>query len=232
MIGLFLSSCLIGPLYYVSSLSELIKASESSQSSASEKVEAPQAPPPFVIPQPLPFPTTRELPKQEHYRFRIPNAEFSLEVQAPEQWSWRALTSDVVRFSPKSALSPESSSVLTFSSGCFGSCDDLSQNIAESLQRHLHALNRQGITPRVTHWYVHHKSWVEYSILTDSADGQAMLMGVSMRWEEEWLNALRCEMSAPIDYPLESEELLHLAWKQWSPLFVRRCRKYKVLSWN
>jgi hypothetical protein len=232
MMVCLLSVSLVGPLYYVDSITEWLKMSEPEESADPQAQASQSAPPAFLIPQPLPLPMRGELPSQERSKFRIPNAEFSLSVQVPEQWEWRALTSDLVRFTPKSPLSPEPKTVLTFSSGCFGSCDDLSKNIASALQRHLHALNRQGITPRVTHWHVHHKGWVEYSILTDSADGQAMLTGVSLRSEEEWLNALRCEMSAPIDYPLESEELLHLAWRQWAPLFVLRCRNYKVLSWN
>lgn len=229
---LILSTLLSGPLIGVERLSEVHEPSAPQEAKADEVQQALNEPPPFLIPEALPFPLDEELPKQEPYAFRIPNAEFSLEVEAPVSWAWRALTSDVVRFSPKTPMSPEPLSVLTFSSGCFGSCDDLSKNISGSLSRHLEALSRQGLTPRVTHWYVHHQGWVEYSFLTDGADGQAVLNGVSMRWEEEWLNALRCEMSAPIDYPIESEELLHLAWKQWIPLFVKRCRMYKVLSWN
>lgn len=232
ILSLIFSISLVGPFAYVNLLDQLNQKSEPTSRESSPSQSIVETLPPFVIPEPFPFPTLQELPKQERYTFRIPNAEFSLEVHAPELWEWKALTSDLVRFSPNSPTSPEPFTRFSFSSGCFGSCDDLSQNIAESLQRQLQTLNRQGITPRVMHWYVHHKSWVEYSILTDDAEGQALLTGVSIRWEEEWLNALRCEMVAPIDYPLENEEVLHVAWKQWIPLFVKRCRKYKVLSWN
>ena len=227
-----LTVTLAAPLLYVSHLSVQLQAERALERPKSQQSEPDVSPPPFVIPSPLPFPELRALDDQRSYSFRIPNAEFSLQVSAPREWAWRALTGDVVRFAPESPSSPEPGSVLTFSSGCFGSCDDLSDNISSSLQQHIQALTRQGMTPRVTHWHVHHRGWVEYSLLTDSPEGQATLTGVSMRWEEEWLNALRCEMSAPIDYPLESEELLHLAWNQWAPLFLARCRDYKVLSWN
>ena len=97
---------------------------------------------------------------------------------------------------------------------------------------HLRTLSRQGVNARVVHWHVHHASWLEYSLLTDNAEGQAQLTGVTLRWEDEWLNALRCEMSAPIELPFEHEEVLHLAWDLWAPLFVSRCRELKVLSWE
>ena len=125
----------------------------------------------------------------------------------------------------------ERSTRLTFSAGCFGSCDTIEDNIANALKVYLSDLTRQGRAPRLTHWHVHHSAWVEFSVLTNEGD-TTRLTGVSVRWSPKWLNALRCEMSAPIAFPAESEEVLHLAWDMWAPLFVSRCRELKVLSWE
>jgi len=186
---------------------------------------------PYLIPRPLPFPAPRALGGQRDYTFEIPDAEFKLRVRAPAGWAARPLSGEVVRFEPARPPADERSTRLTFSAGCFGDCDAIEDNIANALKVYLHDLTRQGRAPRLTHWHVHHSAWVEFSVLTAEGD-VTRLTGVSVRWSPRWLNALRCELSAPIDFPAESEEVLHLAWDQWAPLFVTRCRDYEVLSWE
>jgi hypothetical protein len=185
----------------------------------------------YLIPRPLPFPEPAPIQGQRAYTFSIPDAEFELRVKAPVGWAARPLSGEVVRFEPARSSAQERSTRLTFSAGCFGSCDTIEDNIANALKVYLNDLTRQGRAPRLTHWHVHHRAWVEFSVLTSEGD-TARLTGVSVRWSPEWLNALRCEMSAPIDFPAESEEVLHLAWDLWAPLFVTRCRDYEVISWE
>lgn len=222
------TACLIGVEALDVEQQEVLKTRTTQEA---RKTKA-QALPPLLIPEPLPFPAQLSVQDQVPYRFKVPNAEFTLEARAPRLWGWKALSGEVVRLAPSGPESPEPKSVVTVSTGCFGPCDDLSRNIANALITHLRTLSRQGVNARVVHWHVHHASWLEYSLLTDNAEGQAQLTGVTLRWEDEWLNALRCEMSAPIELPFEHEEVLHLAWDLWAPLFVSRCRELKVLSWE
>lgn len=201
--------------------------------SAARRVERAARPAelPYLIPRPLPFPEPRPLTGQQAYTFEIPDAEFELRVRAPAGWAARPLSGEVVRFEPARPDAAERNTRLTFSAGCFGSCDTIEDNIANALKMYLNDLTRQGRAPRLTHWHVHHSAWVEFSVLTSEGE-VTRLTGVSVRWSPKWLNALRCELSAPIDFPAESEEVLHLAWDEWAPLFVTRCREYEVLSWE
>lgn len=184
--------------------------------------------PEWLIPEPLPFPKLKPLENGTVTQFKIPEAEFTISIEQPNDWSKIILAGDTVRFQPQDQMNQHS----TFSAGCFGDCDRLEQNIANSLSMHVEQDHDRGLDPRVMHWYVHHKAWVEYSLLYRKDDGSAWLSGSSLRWSEEWLNVIKCTYRAPINFPYENEEVLHLAWDIWAPEFIRYCRNYKVISWD
>ena len=182
----------------------------------------------WLIPEPLPFPTVTALTNATKKSFKIPEAEFKLAIQKPKPWSFMALTGDTVRFQDLS----HNDEYVSFSAGCFGDCETIEANIAESLSNHVQRDHHRGLDPRVVHWYVHHKTWVEYSLLHRENDGTAWMIGISVKWSPEWLNALKCVYRAPVIFPYESEEVLHLAWDIWAVEFIRFCRNYEVVSWD
>ena len=185
---------------------------------------------PLLIPDGFPFPEVdaSAFTSEKSHTFRITDAEFTLKVSVPSKWQKFNLGTEAVRFDSGSRYSGE----VTFSTGCFGNCDTLERNIARSLSTHIRKVERQGRIPRVTHWHVHHKTWIEYSFLFRDAQGQAWLNGVTVKWSPQWLNAIRCEYLAPIDLAFENEEVLHFAWDGWAPAFIHYCRDFKVLSWE
>ena len=182
----------------------------------------------WLIPEPLPFPTVAPLANATTKYFKIPEAEFKLAIQKPKAWSFMALAGDTVRFQDSS----HNDEYISFSAGCFGDCETIEVNIAESLANHVQRDHHRGLDPRVVHWYVHHKTWVEYSLLYRESDGTAWMIGTSVKWSPEWLNALKCVYRAPVIFPYESEEVLHLAWDIWAVEFIRFCRNYEVVSWD
>lgn len=186
------------------------------------------SPPEWLTPEPLPFPSMTSLRDGMRSRFKIPAAEFKLAVERPQSWSYLELSEDQVRFQNSNS----SEEYVSFSAGCFGDCDRVESNIAESLASHVEHDYHRGQDPRVVHWYVHHKTWVEYSLLYRESDGRAWMTGVSVRWSPQWLNALKCTYRAPVNFPYESEQVLHLAWDIWAVEFIRYCRRYEVLSWE
>ena len=196
--------------------------------SQSASIELPE----WLTPEPLPFPQVSQLPNTIKKRFKIPEAEFTLALQHPSSWQMIPIAGDTVRFQDAQQDPSQGQEYLSFSAGCFGDCENLESNIAESLGRHVERDYRRGLDPRVLHWYVHHKTWVEYSVLYRQSDGTAWMTGSSLRWSPEWLNVLKCTYRAPVNFPYENEEVLHLAWDHWASEFIRYCRNYEVLSWD
>lgn len=184
--------------------------------------------PEWLIPEPLPFPPFSPHPNAKRERFKIPEAEFDLAIEKPVNWTLIELAGDTVRFQSNREINES----VTFSAGCFGDCENIEGNIAESLSRKVEQDHHRGRDPRVVHWYVHHKTWVEYSLLYRDRDGDAWMVGTSLKWSSEWLNALKCIYKAPVSFPYESEEVLHLAWDIWAIEFIRYCRKYDILSFE
>ena len=184
--------------------------------------------PDWLIPEPLPFPSMTPLANGVKSRFKIPAAEFQLSIEHPDSWSLLELSEEQVRFQAEG----EGDEYAAFATGCFGDCDRMEENIAESLAAHVERDHHRGLDPRVVHWYVHNKTWVEYSLLYRKSDGRAWMTGISFRWTSEWLNAIKCTYQAPVLFPYESERVLHLAWDIWAVEFIRYCRQYEVLSWE
>ena len=183
----------------------------------------------WFIPEPLPFPVVRDDPSLKLKRFELSEAGIGLSVLMPPTWKKISLDAeDQLRFHDPSTRDE----YVKYSAGCFGSCDTLEENIAESLTRRAQRDYHKGLDPRVVHWHVHHKTWVEYSLLYRDLEGDSWLVGVSTRWSDRWLYALRCEYRAPIELPYERQEVLHLAWDVWAPQFIRFCRQYEVTSWE
>ena len=187
-----------------------------------------RAKPEWLIPEPLPFPPLTQLTGGVKSRFKIPAAEFKLSIERPQSWTLLELSEEQVRFQEGG----KSEEYVAFATGCFGDCDRMEENIADSLAVHVERDHHRGLDPRVVHWYVHNKTWVEYSLLYRESDGRAWMTGVSMRWSPEWLNAIKCTYRAPVLFPYESERVLHLAWDIWAVEFIRYCRQYEVLSWE
>ena len=185
-----------------------------------------------IVLEPLPFPLMSEDSSRnrstKERSFKINDAEFTLKVRTSKQWAKVNLSGEAVRFGSKDRLDGE----LIYSAGCFGPCDTIEDNIALSLSAELRRYTHQGKIPRVTHWHVHHKTWVEYSILYQDSQGQAWLHGASIRLSNQWINALKCEYTAPIDLSFQNIEILHLAWDPWVIKFIDMCRNYKVVSWE
>jgi hypothetical protein len=184
--------------------------------------------PEWLIPKPLPFPTVTAHPNAQRESFKIPEAEFNLAIKKPKTWTFMALAGDTIRFQDVT----HNDEYVSFSAGCFGDCETIESNIAESLSSHVQRDHHRGLDPRVVHWYVHHKTWVEYSVLHRETDGTAWMIGISLKWSPKWLNALKCVYRAPVVFPYESEEVLHLAWDIWAVEFIRFCRNYEVISWD
>jgi len=184
---------------------------------------------PWFIPEPLPFPVVRDDARLKRRKFELSEAGMGLSVLMPPLWKKESLDAeDQLRFHDPA----HRDEYVRYSAGCFGSCDDLEENIAESLIRRAQRDYHKGLDPRVVHWHVHHKTWVEYSLLYRDLQGAAWLVGVSTRWSNKWLYALRCEYRASIQLPYERQEVLHLAWDVWAPQFIRFCRQYEVTSWE
>ena len=194
-----------------------------------EVADAPSQELKWFIPEPLPFPVVRDDPKLSRRKFELSEAGINLSALMPPTWERISLNAgDKLRFhDPR-----DREEYVRYSAGCFGSCDDLEENIANSLTRRAQRDYHKGLDPRVVHWHVHHQTWVEYSLLYRDLEGGAWLVGVSTRWSNQWLYALQCEYRAPIDLPYERQEVLHLAWDVWAPQFIRLCRQYEVTSWE
>ena len=204
--------------------------SSSSAQSQTSMIDLPE----WLIPEPLPFPKVPDLANPVRKRFKIPEAEFTLALKHPASWQMLAIAGDTVRFQTRDQGKKlnQGQEYLSFSAGCFGDCEKLENNIAESLAQHVERDYHRGLDPRVLHWYVHHKTWVEYSLLYRQSDGTAWMIGSSVRWSPEWLNVLKCTYRAPVNFPYENEKVLHLAWDRWASEFIRYCRNYEVLSWD
>lgn len=182
----------------------------------------------ILIPKPFPFPSYSRFTEEREETFKIPDAEFTLRISKPILWSKTNLNGETVQFRGIDRFEGE----IIFKTGCFGSCDTLDKNIANSLESKIKRYSHQGKNPRVVHWHVHHKTWVEYSILYYDSEGHPWLHGSSLRWDSSWLNALQCDYRASIDFHSENEDVLHFAWDGWAPFFVHYCRDYKVVSWE
>lgn len=227
MIGGFVSIILISYLIFVARIFHLEPEPQVGQASSPTTEKKAQTA--WLNPEPLPFPHVLPVPLEALQRFQIPDAEFSLAAAIPQNWDQAVLSSgDIVRFQ-NTEIQKE---YVIYSAGCFGACEDLERNIAESLMEFVRRDHRIGKDPRVVHWHIHHKAWAEFSLLYRDSRGDAWMLGVSTRWENAWLNALRCEYRAPIHFPYEREEVLHLAWDTWVSQFIRLCRNYEVLSWE
>ena len=232
--ALFMTICLVlcgllslsSPKQDSSKLAANLK--ESSLGKATKPIELPE----WLVPEPLPFPKVAVLPNAVKKRFKIPEAEFTLAIQHPASWELLPIAGDTVRFQDPQQNPQQGQEYVSFSAGCFGDCEKLETNIAESLAQHVERDYHRGLDPRVLHWYVHHKTWVEYSLLYRQGDGTAWMIGSSLRWSSEWLNVLKCTYRAPVNFPYENEEVLHLAWDNWAGEFIRYCRNYEVLSWD
>lgn len=180
----------------------------------------------LLIPNPFPFPPLRSHRMvYQRKRFSIPDAEFNIEVAILPQWKKTLLKGTIIRFHNQNILDGE----LTFSAECFGRCDQMEKNIQQGLMNALKEFFHQGRIARVVHWHVHHKTWVEFSLLYKDTNGQFWLHGMSLRAsKDEWIHGLKCDYRAPIDFSVENEEVLHFAWDEWVPTFIRMCRDYKV----
>lgn len=225
VVTLAILCCLVVEAQHQRSTLDTVKmAAQSQHTQTVSKVEAQ-----WINPEPLPFPTVHPEPLSSLRRFKIPDAEFHLASSIPKAWKPVTLRSgEMVRFQNPQ----QRGEYAVFSAGCFGACEDVERNIAESLMTFVQRDHRLGRDPRVVHWHVHHKAWAEFSLLYRNTKGETWMIGISTRWEKDWLNALRCEYRAPIHFPYEQEEVLHLAWDMWATQFIKLCRQYEVLSWE
>ena len=185
-----------------------------------------------LTPNLFPFPDS--IPPRSHKRikFAIPDAEFTLSVSIPRKWKKVNIRSDVVRFGTANLLEGE----LKFSNTYLDREPTIEENIATSLEQQMrveqqhYSYYSQSI--HVLHWHIHHRTWVEYSLLYEDDQGQSWMHGVSLRWNPDWLNVIRCQYIAPVHIPQKNTELLHLAWDLWVSQFIQHCRNYEVVSWE
>ena len=185
-----------------------------------------------LTPNQFPFPDSIPLRSHKTVKFAIPDAEFTLSVSIPQKWKKVNIRSDVVRFGTSNLLEGE----LKFSNTYLDREPTIEQNIATSLEQQItveqHHYSYYSQSIHVLHWHIHHKTWVEYSLLYEDEEGQSWMHGVSLRWNPDWLNVIRCQYIAPVHIPQKNTELLHLAWDLWVSQFIQHCRKYEVVSWE
>ena len=118
------------------------------------------------------------------------------------------------------------------SSGCFGSCESLEDNIAESMTRRVQRDYRAGLDPHVIYWRVHHQTWNEYALLYRDSAKRIWLVGISTQWSRKWLYPVRCEYRQAIRLERMDQASLQRAWERWAPSFTKLCRDYQVTSWE
>lgn len=251
-IGFLVSSCVVLNLVAVllsatrqyeqtqSTLKSDAQRAQSAQESAqvADHIESERA---VWIPQPLMVPKisrdTLTSEKWSREQFELAEAGLKLSVTLPPSWD-RLQVEGQVRFQPPQrregahTTSSRRGEYVRYTSECFGSCESLEENIAESMTRRLRRDYRAGLDPRVVHWRVHHQTWTDFSLLYHQPGEGAWLVGVSTRWSTQWLYPVRCEYRAPVKLSSADQESLQEVWIQWAPRFAKLCRGYQVTSWD
>ena len=184
------------------------------------------------MPSVLPMPSFRDTEgKRRIERFRIPDADFALQafevsVTIPEAWRKERINAESTLFFGTDRFAGE----LSYIAGCLGSCDTIKENISQSSRGQLKLFHSQGYISHLLHWQVLDQGSSEYAILYKDTKEQYWIHGASLRWEQEWINAIKCQYTAPITLQHENEEVLHLVWDRWASRFLSYCRDYQLLS--
>ena len=183
-----------------------------------------------IHPNSFPFPEIRPVERGSYksVKFNIPEAEFTFKIKIPKKWKKLKIRSDLMRFGTVDRLEGE----VFFSNTYFDREPSIEKNIATSLEQHIAERHYYNQSFHVLHWYIHHKTWIEYSFLYEDEHGQSWMYGVSLRWNPSWLNVIHCRYIAPVHLPQKNEEVLHFAWDLWASQFIHYCRNYEVLSWE
>ena len=174
-----------------------------------------------IKPNMFPFPDSNPPHSQKKVTFNIPDAEFTLSVKIPTKWKKVNVRSDMVRFGTSDLLEGE----LKFSNTYSDREPTIEENIATSLEQHITVRDYYNQSLHVLHWHIHHQTWLEYSFLYEDPQGQSWMHGVSLRWNPEWLNVIKCQYIAPVYLPKKNKEVLHFAWDTWVSQFIHQCRK-------
>ena len=180
-------------------------------------------------------------------RFELLDAGIKIRMSLPPEWRRVPLrVPDQVRFQPLASVERKEGGVaqgregtqrprgtyVRYSSGCFGSCESLEDNIAESMTRRVQRDYRAGLDPHVIYWRVHHQTWNEYALLYRDAAKRVWLVGISTQWSRKWLYPVRCEYREAIRLERMDQASLQRAWERWAPSFTKLCREYQVTSWE